>query len=215
MWQCGNSLIEKCRGESALLKTTPPFWRYLCAVQALILTGPSGSGKTTIGQRLLSALPQLTPSISATTRPPRPGEIHRQDYYFLSEEAFDVHVAAGDFLEWERLYSGYRYGTLWEEVRRPLREGKIPLFIKDVKGTKALMQALEGRAFSVFILPPSIEVLEARLRQRGDLSEEALQDRLCAAYTEIAQAPHFSAILHNDDIDKAVARLLYHLRQYL
>ncbi len=184
-------------------------------MQALILTGPSGSGKTTIGQRLLSALPQLTPSISATTRPPRPGEIHRQDYYFLSEEAFDVHVAAGDFLEWERLYSGYRYGTLWEEVRRPLREGKIPLFIKDVKGTKALMQALEGRAFSVFILPPSIEVLEARLRQRGDLSEEALQDRLCAAHTEIAQAPHFSAILHNDDIDKAVARLLYHLRQYL
>ena len=196
-------------------KTTPPCRRYLCVVQALILTGPSGSGKTTIAQRLLSAFPQLTLSISATTRPPRPGEVHGRDYYFLSEEAFNAHVAAGDFLEWERLYSGYRYGTLWEEVRRPLRERRVPLFIKDVKGTKSLMQSLEGKAFSVFILPPSIAVLEARLRQRGDLSEAALQDRLHAAHTEIAQAPHFSAILYNDDIDKAVARLLYHLQRFL
>ena len=196
-------------------KTTPPFRRYLCAVQALILTGPSGSGKTTIAQRLLSKFPQLTLSISATTRPPRPGEVHGRDYYFLSEEAFDARVAAGDFLEWERLYSGNRYGTLWEEVRRPLREGRILLFIKDVKGTKRLMQSLEGKAFSVFILPPSIAVLEARLRQRGDLSEAALQDRLRAAHTEIAQAPHFSAILYNDDIDKAVARLRYHLQRFL
>ncbi len=184
-------------------------------VQALILTGPSGSGKTTIGQRLLQALPQLTLSLSATTRPPRPGEVHGRDYYFLSEETFDAHLSAGDFLEWERLYSGYRYGTLWEEVRRPLQEGKIPLFIKDVKGTKTLMKALKGKVFSVFILPPSMEALASRLRQRGDLSEQALQDRLLAAQSEIAEAPHFSAILYNEDLDKAVARLLYHLRQWL
>ena len=184
-------------------------------VQALILTGPSGSGKTTIGHRLIQVLPQLSLSLSSTTRPPRPGEVHGRDYYFMSDETFDAHVAAGDFLEWERLYSGYRYGTLWEEVRRPLREGKIPLFIKDVKGTQTLTKALEGKVFSVFILPPSLEVLAERLRQRGDLSEADLQDRLLAAQTEIALAPHFSAILYNDDLDKAVARLLYHLRQWL
>ncbi len=184
-------------------------------VQALILTGPSGSGKTTIGQRLLQALPQLTLSLSSTTRPPRPGEVHGRDYYFMSEETFDAHVAAGDFLEWERLYNGYRYGTLWEEVRRPLREGKVPLFIKDVKGTQTLMKALEGKVFSVFILPPSVEALAERLRQRGDLSEADLQSRLLAAHAEIAQAPHCSAILYNDDLDKAVARLLYHLQKWL
>ena len=184
-------------------------------VQAVILTGPSGSGKTTIAQRLLRALPQLTLSLSATTRPPRPGEVHGRDYYFLSEAEFDARLLAGDFLEWEKLYSGYRYGTLREEVRRPLREGKVPLFIKDVKGTKTLTKALEGKVFSVFILPPSLVVLEERLRQRGGLSEEELQNRLQAAETEIAEAFHFSAILYNEDIDKAVARLVYHLQRYL
>jgi guanylate kinase len=100
-------------------------------------------------------------------------------------------------------------------VRRPLREGKVPLFIKDVKGTKTLTKALEGKVFSVFILPPSLAVLEERLRQRGGLSEKELQDRLQAAETEIAEAFHFSAILYNENIDKAVARLVYHLRRYL
>jgi len=176
--------------------------------QALILTGPSGSGKTTIAQRLLKELPQLVLSLSATTRPPRPGEVHGRDYYFLSEAAFDAHVAAGDFLEWERLYSGYRYGTLRSEVEGPLQQGRIPLLIKDVKGTQTLTQALGGRAFSVFIVPPSLAVLEARLRQRGTLSEADLQDRLAAAQVELAQAPRFSAILYNEDLDKAVARLL-------
>ncbi len=184
-------------------------------VQALILTGPSGSGKTTIAQRLLDLVPQLTPSISATTRPPRTGEVEGQHYYFLSEEAFDAHIAAGDFLEWERLYSGYRYGTFWQEVHRPLQSGQIPLFIKDVRGTITLTKALGEKVISVFILPPSMEALEERLRQRGNLSEEDLRNRLHAARAEIAQAPHFSAILYNENLDKAVARLHYHLRRWL
>lgn len=123
-------------------------------MKALLFTGPSGSGKTTIAQLLLQKYDVLTFSISATTRPPRPGEKHGQDYYFLTESEFDEEIQKGGFLEWERIFSGYRYGTLKREIARIERLGKIPVFVKDVKGALSLKKVFGEELVTVFLVPP-------------------------------------------------------------
>jgi len=177
------------------------------AVKALLLTGPSGSGKTTIAHLLLQEYPQFVFSISATTRPPRPNEVPGKDYYFLTEAEFDQELEQGGFVEWERLYSGYRYGTLHRELERIRASGRIPLFVKDVKGTLALQKKLEEGAVSVFVLPPSIEVLRERLLARAPEPPPDLEERLARAAFEIQLAPEFSFLLYNDELDKALRRL--------
>ncbi|MCS6895272.1 MAG: guanylate kinase [Bacteroidia bacterium] len=176
-------------------------------MKALLFTGPSGSGKTTIAQILLQRYDALTFSISATTRPPRPGEKHGQDYYFLTEAEFDEELASDGFLEWERLFSGYRYGTLKREISRIKSLGKIPVFVKDVKGALTLKRAFGEGLVTVFLVPPSIEALRERLVNRGLNTPEDLAERLARAEAELELLPLFDYALYNDDVNKAVARL--------
>lgn len=183
-------------------------------MKALLLTGPSGSGKTTLAQALLQRYSTLTFSISATTRPPRPGEIHGKDYYFLSESEFDAHVEAGDFVEWERLFSGHRYGTLRQELERIEKLSKIPLFVKDVRGTLALKAFLGKEALTVFLVPPSLAVLRQRLVQRGVNTAADLEERLARAEAELLLVPQFDYVLYNDELAKALERLDLLLRRY-
>lgn len=174
-------------------------------MKALLFTGPSGSGKTTLAQLLLEKYPLFTFSISATTRPPRPGEEHGRDYYFLSEAEFDAEIAQGGFLEWERLFSGYRYGTLRREVERLRTLGHIPIFVKDVKGALSLKKVMGAELITVFLVPPSIEVLRERLIARG--APPDLEQRLSRAHEELLYIPQFDFVLYNDTLEKALARI--------
>lgn len=183
-------------------------------MKALLLTGPSGSGKTTLAQALLQRYPFFTFSISATTRPQRPGEVHGRDYYFLSEAEFDAHLAAGGFVEWEQLYSGYRYGTLRNELERIEKLQKIPLFVKDVRGTLSLKALLGPEALTVFLVPPSLEVLRQRLLQRGVNAPADLEERLARAEAEMLLLPKFDYVLYNDELPKALERLDLLFKRY-
>ncbi|MCX7606021.1 MAG: guanylate kinase [Bacteroidia bacterium] len=184
-------------------------------MKALLLTGPSGSGKTTLAQALLLRYPQLAFSISATTRPPRPGEVPGKDYYFLEETEFEAEIQKGGFVEWEKLFSGHRYGTLRRELERIHSTGKIPLFVKDVKGTLSLKNTLGKEAISVFVLPPSIEALRERLLKRGYTTDTDLRERLTRAEEEMQMLPRFDYVLYNEDLPKALARLDILLKRYL
>lgn len=183
-------------------------------VKVLILSGPSAAGKTTLAQALLACRADLVLSLSATTRPPRPGEVHGRDYYFLSMAEFEARIAAGDFLEWEELYGGYRYGTLRSELARFEQSGQIPILVKDVKGALKLRQILGQAAITVFVLPPSLEAIRERLLSRGIHDARDLEDRLRRIELEMQMAPQFDAILYNDELERAVHRLLWLLERY-
>lgn len=176
-------------------------------MKALLITGPSGSGKTTLAQLLLEKYDRLTFSISATTRPARPGEQHGRDYYFLTEAEFDEQVKNNGFLEWERLFSGYRYGTLRSEIERIQKQAKIPIFVKDVKGALSLKRLMGEELITVFLVPPSIEVLRERLVARGVNTPEDLEQRLSRAEEELRLIPQFDFVLYNEDLSKALARM--------
>ncbi|MCS6789608.1 MAG: guanylate kinase [Bacteroidia bacterium] len=184
-------------------------------MKAVLLTGPSGSGKTTLAQKLVENFPSVTFSISATTRPPRSQEVHGRDYYFLSEADFDAEIARGGFVEWERLFSGYRYGTLRSEIERIQSTGQIPLFVKDVRGTLSLKTSLGEGAISVFLLPPSLEELRSRLIKRGMLAGADLEERIQRAHAELCVLPRFDFILYNENLEKAFERLVLTLSPYL
>ncbi|MCX7980295.1 MAG: guanylate kinase [Bacteroidia bacterium] len=184
-------------------------------MKALLLTGPSGSGKTTLAHTLLQRYPELTFSISATTRPPRPGETHGKDYYFLAEAEFDRLLAQNAFLEWERLFSGHRYGTLRQELERIRDLNQVPLFVKDVKGTLALKNLLGPGAITVFLLPPSLETLRERLIQRGENAPADIEERLLGAKEEIRRIAEFDFVLYNDELPKAAARIERIIQRYL
>ncbi len=183
-------------------------------MKALLLTGPSGSGKTTLAQLILEKYPQFVFSVSATTRPPRPNEVPGKDYYFLTEAEFDQEIERNGFVEWERLYSGYRYGTLYRELERIQALSQVPLFVKDVKGTLNLQKKLGEGAISVFVLPPSLQVLRERLLQRSPEPPADLEERLARAEFEIQLAPAFSFLLYNDDLDKALRRLEHLIQRH-
>ncbi|MCS7085201.1 MAG: guanylate kinase [Bacteroidia bacterium] len=170
--------------------------------KAVILTAPSGSGKTTIGRELMRRFPALRFSVSATTRPPRPGEIHGRDYYFLTPEEFDRHIVSGSFVEWEEVYSGMRYGTLRSEIERIVAEGGVPLFDVDVQGAKRLCEYFD--ALAIFILPPSKQELENRLRSRAHDSPSDLARRLEKADRELQEQHRFSLRVVNDDLTRAL-----------
>ena len=173
----------------------------------VLLSAPSGSGKTTLTRRLLDGHPEFAFSVSATSRAPRGREEHGVDYYFLSPEEFDAGVAAGDFLEWEEVYPGARYGTLRSEVERLWAEGKVVFFDVDVEGALRLKKKFGGDALAVYIEAPSLEILEQRLRQRGTDTEEKIQIRLGKAGREALRAPHFDVRLVNDELDRATGEL--------
>lgn len=173
-----------------------------------IFSAPSGSGKTTILKPILEKLKdKFAFSISATTRPPREGEKDEVDYYFITPEKMREHIANGDFLEWEEVYPGKYYGTYKSELERIWQQGKYVIFDIDVKGGVNIKNILKNQACSIFIMPPSIEELERRLRNRNTESEETLKERLLRAEMEISLSENFDFVVCNDDLDEAIAKV--------
>ena len=181
----------------------------------VIFSAPSGAGKSTLVNYLLPQFPQLSFSISATSRAPRGQEEHGKDYYFLSSEEFKVRVAQDELLEWEEVYSGTYYGTLRTEVERIWSRGKVVVFDIDVVGALNLKKQFSDRALALFVQAPSVEILEHRLRGRGTDSEEKIQQRVAKATIEMARAPEFDKVVINDNLDTAKAEALAILKDFL
>ena len=173
----------------------------------VIFSAPSGSGKTTIVRELLKRFNCFEFSISATSRKPRGEERDGKDYYFLSNEEFKACVERGEFVEWEEVYQGTCYGTLKREMERIWAKGNIILFDVDVMGGISLKRLFGDDACSVFIMPPSIEELERRLRGRGTDAEEIILKRIAKAEFELSKAPEFDHIVVNDKLDDAVSEV--------
>lgn len=171
--------------------------------KVIILTAPSGAGKTSITKFLLANYPQLAFSVSATTRAPRGAEQDGVDYHFISPAAFEGHIYQNDFLEYEMVYEGLYYGTLKSELDRIWAQGKMPVLDIDVQGAIAIQKQLGDQAFSIFILPPSIEVLKERLAKRNTESPEKMQMRLDKAAYEISFSDQFNAVVKNEVLDTA------------
>jgi len=171
--------------------------------KVIILTAPSGAGKTSITQFLLANHPELAFSVSATTRAPRGTEQDGVDYHFISPAAFEGHIYQNDFLEYEMVYEGLYYGTLKSELDRIWTQGKTPVLDIDVKGAIAIQKQLGDLALSIFILPPSIEVLKERLAKRNTESAEKMQMRLDKAEYEISFSNQFNAVVKNELLDTA------------
>ena len=171
----------------------------------IVFSAPSGSGKTTIVRHLLSK-PELNLdfSISATSREPRPHEVHGKDYYFFSLEEFKQHIKNDDFLEWEEVYRDNFYGTLKAEVERIWAKGKHVVFDIDVVGGLDIKQIYPDRTLAVFVKPPSIEELKIRLKKRKTESEDRIAMRVAKASIEMATAPQFDHIIVNEHLDKAL-----------
>ncbi len=171
----------------------------------IIFSAPSGSGKTTIVRRMLSEIPELAFSVSACTRGPREGELHGRDYYFLTVDQFIRAIENDEFVEWEMVYEGKYYGTLRSEVDRIWNMQKHVVFDVDVEGGVNLKAKFGDKALAVFVMPPSLEVLEQRLRARGSETEEMLAERVEKARAEMDYAPQFDRIILNDDLERAVS----------
>lgn len=181
---------------------------------AVVLTAPSGAGKTTIARHIEKAIPNLRFSVSATTRPPRDGENQGVHYHFISEDEFKSAINAGDFLEYEEVYPGRFYGTLFKEITRLDKMGPVLLDI-DVKGAMRMKEFAGDSALLLFVHPPSLETLVERLQNRGTESEEWLQTRIERAQMELSYAEKCDHIIYNDDLEKAVSETLAVVEQFL
>jgi guanylate kinase len=173
--------------------------------KVFVITGPSGVGKGTLISRLLTRVPDLELSISATTRAPREGEVDGRDYHFLSSEEFDRRIAEEDFLEFAT-YSGHRYGTLRSEVRERLAAGRSVVLEIEVQGARQVRAAMR-ESVQVFIAPQDPAVLRERLEGRGTDSAEAIDSRLEVATQELAAREEFAYSIVNDDLGQAAAEL--------
>lgn len=169
----------------------------------IIFSAPSGAGKTTIVKHLLQQDFNLEFSVSATSRNPRPNEIHAKDYYFLSAKEFQQKVDNNEFLEWEEVYKGTCYGTLKNDVERIRKLGKNVIFDVDVVGGLNIKKYYGDAAIAVFVQPPSVEELRNRLKFRSTETEEKIQMRIAKAEHELSFAGQFDVIIVNDDLQKA------------
>lgn len=171
----------------------------------LILSSPSGGGKTTIARKLLERRPDVGYSVSCTTRAPRPGEHDGKDYFFLTAEEFDTRRARDEFAE-SAVVHGNSYGTLRKEVERVLSSGRHVIMDIDVQGARQIRDSF-ANAVSIFLLPPSADVLLERLRRRHTESPAELVDRLHSALHELRAVNEYHYVVVNDDLDHAVARV--------
>lgn len=183
--------------------------------KAILFSAPSGSGKTTIIREILKRFDCFEFSISATSRKAREGEQDGVDYYFLSPEVFEQRVQKGDFLEWEEVYAGTRYGTLKSEIDRIWDNGHVIIFDVDVNGGMNIKKYFGPDALALFVMPPSIEVLEMRLRNRGTESEDSIVKRLARSEAELRMADRFDVTIINDQLDRAVDETQKVINNYL
>lgn len=171
-----------------------------------VLSSPSGAGKSTIARKLLEADAGLEMSVSATTRPMRPGEVDGKDYHFVDLERFRAMVAAHEFLEWAHVF-GHRYGTPKKPVDEILARGRDVLFDIDWQGAQQLYQQAGGDVVRVFILPPSMDELHRRLAGRATDSQEVIDARMARAASEIAHWDGYDYVLVNDDVERCFAEV--------
>ncbi|MCR4765707.1 MAG: guanylate kinase [Bacteroidaceae bacterium] len=183
----------------------------------IIFSAPSGSGKSTIINYLLKDHPELKLafSISATSRAPRGTEKQGVEYFFLTAEDFRQRIDKGDFLEYEEVYPGRYYGTLKTQVEKQSEAGQNVVFDVDVKGGVNIKKFYGDRALSVFIQPPSIEVLRQRLEKRGTETAEVINDRIARAEFELGFAPLFDKVVVNDDLEEAKAKTLQVIMDFI
>ena len=177
----------------------------------LLISSPSGAGKTSLSRRLVADHADLALSVSATTRPPRPGEVDGREYHFVDRPKFDALIDQGEFLEWADVHD-HRYGTPRAPVMAELAKGRDVLFDIDWQGARSIAGAAPDDAVRVFILPPSMADLSRRLHVRAQDAEAVIQRRLERAYAEIEQAAAYDYVIVNDDFDQAYAELahIYH-----
>ena len=183
--------------------------------KSIIVSAPSGAGKTTIVHRLMTEIPALAFSISACSRSARPLEQEGKDYYFLGVEGFKKAIENQEFIEWEEVYTDHYYGTLRREVQRLWDEGKVIIFDVDVVGGLNLKALFKEHALSVFIQPPSVEVLEKRLRARETESEERIALRIKKSSWELSQAESFDVCILNEHLEVAVSEAITQVNQFI
>lgn len=168
-----------------------------------IFSAPSGAGKTTIVKHLLSKYKMLEFSVSACSRAPRNGEVDGADYHFLSVDDFRRRIANDEFVEWEEVYPGSYYGTLWSEVRRIWDKGHHVMFDVDVKGGLNLKKKFPKNSLAVFVMPPSVDELRMRLVKRGSETEESINVRVGKALEEMKFSDQFDLIIVNKQVETA------------
>ncbi len=183
-------------GRSASARTGIPF----------VVSGPSGVGKTTLLRKVLSQDSGVAFSVSHTTRAPRQGEHHGEDYHFVDGATFERMVGENRFLEWAE-YQGNQYGTSFEAVEEPTRKGVDLILEVEVQGARQLRDRLAGAVF-VFVVPPSMEILEERLQARGSDEEETIRRRLDRAREELRLVQMYDYVIVNDELERAVRDLL-------
>ena len=168
----------------------------------MVVSAPSGAGKTSICREFLKMYPNIKFSVSYTTRPTRPGEVHGEDYYFISEDAFKERIAQGEFAEWVENY-GHIYGTSRKTMSAFLDKGTDLILDIEPRGAKTLKQDYPGGIF-VFILPPSMDELKTRLSRRGVENKGIMKERLEAAMDEIREIVWYDYVIFNDRLERAI-----------
>lgn len=181
----------------------------------LIFSGPSGSGKTTIVHHLLKVFPDLVFSVSATTRSRRPNEKEGRDYHFLAEEDFLSRIKNHAFVEWEEVYEGVYYGTLKSEIEKIFSMGKIPVFDIDVKGGLNIRKKYSSSALAVIVVPPSLEVLQQRLKKRSTETHDSFKRRVSKAGEELSYAGQFDRVLMNTNLTVSLQEAEEIVREFL
>ncbi|MEO1039478.1 MAG: guanylate kinase [Pseudomonadota bacterium] len=172
----------------------------------LVLSSPSGAGKTTLSKRLIAMNPDVVLSVSSTTRAPRPGEEHGQDYYFVSEEGFLRDAEAGEFFEWAKVFD-HHYGTPKAPIEEALSEGRDVVFDIDWQGAQALAAECPDDVVRVFIMPPSMKLLRERLIKRGQDGPDVIEGRMARAKAEIEHWHEYDYVVLNDDFSRALEKL--------
>ena len=182
----------------------------------IIFSAPSGSGKTTLVRHILKTYPDAIEfSISATSRPKRGVEENGKDYYYLTPEEFKKRVANQEFLEWEEVYAGTHYGTLRKEVERIWAKGKAVIFDIDVEGGLNLKNQFKREALAIFVMPPSIKILEERLHSRSTDSPDSIARRIAKAEKELKTAELFDVFILNEDLKHACAKAEELVKEFL